>query len=176
MKQESIFINNQVSLDDLPTLDVTKFEPLEKKYLQVILLTAVITYSILILTALVLYFLLDQVKDFVLMGLILLIFLFMVNMFFIIKAFPFKGYALRERDIVYKKGWLSKRITTIPFNRVQHIDIKQGIIERSFHLSRLNLYTAGGQSSDLTIPGLLPERSKQLRGYILNMVIDDEEE
>ena len=112
MKQESIFMNNQVSLDDLPTLDVTKFEPLEKKYLQVILLTAVITYSILILTALVLYFLLDQVKDFVLMGLIVLIFLFMVNMFFIIKAFPFKGYALREHDIVYKKGWLSKKITT----------------------------------------------------------------
>jgi membrane protein YdbS with pleckstrin-like domain len=45
------------------------------------------------------------------------------------------GYAIREKDITYQSGWLWKSMTTIPFNRVQHCDIRQGLIDRQFGLA-----------------------------------------
>ena len=72
-------------------------------------------------------------------------------------VFHYMGYAIREKDITYKSGWLWKSMTTIPFNRVQHCDLRQGILDRRFGLSKLTIYTAGGQSTDLMNPGLLPD-------------------
>jgi membrane protein YdbS with pleckstrin-like domain len=77
------------------------------------------------------------------------------------------GYALREKDISLKSGWFWKSMVTIPFNRVQHCDIRQGVIDRQFGLSKLTIYTAGGQSADLMIPGLRPEVAEKLKTYIL---------
>ena len=94
----------------------------------------------------------------------------------ILITFPYKGYAIRQRDIIYKKGWLWKSVTTVPFNRVQHCDIKQGLIERQFNLSSLNVYTAGGQNSDLTIPGLEFEMAEKYKAFILKTISSDEEE
>ena len=92
-------------------------------------------------------------------------------------VFPYRGYAVRQHDIIYKKGWLWRSITTIPFQRVQHCDIKQGLIERYFGLSRLNVYTAGGQQSDLRIPGLQMEQAEKFKQFILKTIsLDDEEE
>lgn len=82
-------------------------------------------------------------------------------------SFSYMSYAIRERDISYKSGWLWKSMTTIPFNRVQHCDIKQGILDRRFGLSKLTIYTAGGQNTDLEIPGLLPDTAEKLKAFIL---------
>ncbi len=77
-----------------------------------------------------------------------------------------RSYALRERDLTYKKGWIFYSITTIPFNRIQHTEVSQGPIERKFSLSTLKIYTAGGSTSDLSIPGLEPEEAQALRDFI----------
>ena len=82
-------------------------------------------------------------------------------------VFHYMGYAIREKDITYKSGWLWKSMTTIPFNRVQHCDLRQGILDRRFGLSKLTIYTAGGQSTDLMIPGLLPDTAEKLKAFIL---------
>jgi hypothetical protein len=90
----------------------------------------------------------------------------------IYKGFVFKGYALRMHDILYKSGWLYKKQIAIPFNRIQHVDIRQGLFERAFGLSKLNVYTAGGQGSDITIPGLLDDDARKLKEYILRETTD----
>ena len=82
-------------------------------------------------------------------------------------SFQHMGYALREKDISFKSGLLWRSMTTVPFNRVQHCDLKQGILDRKFGLSKLTIYTAGGQSTDLMIPGLLPETAERLKTFIL---------
>lgn len=83
------------------------------------------------------------------------------------KDFKIRGYSLREKDIIYRKGVIFKTTTVIPFNRVQHVEIKQGPIARYFGLHTLAIYTAGGESSDLSIPGLLDETAQQLKAYII---------
>ena len=82
-------------------------------------------------------------------------------------SFTYMSYAIREKDISYKSGWLWKSMTTVPFNRVQHCDIKQGILDRHFGLAKLTIYTAGGANTDLEIPGLFPDTAEKLKAFIL---------
>lgn len=77
-----------------------------------------------------------------------------------------RSYALREKDLTYKKGWIFNSMVTIPFNRIQHTEISRGPIERKFELSTLKIYTAGGSTSDLSIPGLEVEEAQQLKDYV----------
>lgn len=88
-------------------------------------------------------------------------------------SFPFRGYAIRTHDITYRKGWLFRSRTTIPFNRIQHSEISQGPLDRRYHLSSLKIFTAGGSTSDLTIPGLLPEEAQRLHEFITGQTSAD---
>jgi membrane protein YdbS with pleckstrin-like domain len=81
-------------------------------------------------------------------------------------GFKSRSYALRQNDITYKKGWLFYSITTIPFNRIQHTEVSQGPLERKFTLCTLKIYTAGGSTSDLSVPGLEQDEAQQLRDFI----------
>ena len=89
-----------------------------------------------------------------------------LRLFLIERGYKILGYALRERDILFRRGIFFRTLTTLPFNRVQHCEIAEGIIERSFELSTLHVYTAGGESSDLSIPGLPRVTAERLKEYI----------
>ena len=88
----------------------------------------------------------------------------------IILGFPKKGYLLREQDVSYRSGLLFYKLTTIPFNRIQHVEVSQNIIEKGIGLSRVKVFTAGGSVSDLSIPGLLPDKAHQIESFLLAKV------
>ena len=90
--------------------------------------------------------------------------------------YDIKGYVIRTHDIAYRRGIFFRRVTTIPFSRMQHCEIQEGPMERLFGISTLLVFTAGGSSSDLAIPGLPPEEAGRLRNYILQKVNDAEGE
>lgn len=93
--------------------------------------------------------------------------IFMLLTFFgINKGYRRRSYALRDKDLTYKKGWIFYSTTTIPFNRIQHTEVSQGPLERRFELCSLKIYTAGGSTSDLSIPGLEEDEAQQLRDFI----------
>ena len=73
------------------------------------------------------------------------------------------GYAVRERDIIFKRGFLFEKTTVVPFNRVQHVSTNRGVMDKMLNLSTLNVFTAGGSGSDVTLPGLLPETASSLK-------------
>lgn len=81
-------------------------------------------------------------------------------------AYRKRAYALRTRDITYKKGWLFQSMISLPFNRIQHTEVSQGPLQRKYRLATLKIYTAGGSSSDLAIPGLDHSRAQELREFI----------
>lgn len=110
----------------------------------------------------------------ILLGIFLLLVSF--SFFVVIRGFSQKGFAIREKDISYKSGLFWKTVVNIPFNRVQHAEVKQGPIERFYNLSQLRIFTAGGSSSDLKIPGLLPGQAESLKRLIVNKVSIDEQE
>ena len=83
-------------------------------------------------------------------------------------ALPRCGYALRERDMVYRHGVIFRKVTTVPFNRIQHVEVSHGPIDRRFGIGTLKLYTAGGSGGDLSVGGLPTETAERLRDFILS--------
>jgi uncharacterized membrane protein YdbT with pleckstrin-like domain len=82
-------------------------------------------------------------------------------------GYNIRGYILRERDLLHRRGVIFKTITSIPFNRVQHCEVSQGPIQRFFGLNTLQVFTAGGSNSDLSIPGLKGEQAQKIKEFIL---------
>lgn len=76
------------------------------------------------------------------------------------------GYAAADRELSVRRGVLMQVQTVVPFGRVQHIDVSQGPIERSFGVARLVLHTAGTASAEVVLPGLTRETAERLRDEI----------
>jgi len=76
-------------------------------------------------------------------------------------------YLLRELDVHVQRGLWWRKTTSVGINRVQHLELTQGPLERMLGLSRLILYTAGGIQSDLVIPGLATKTAAQLKIQLL---------
>jgi membrane protein YdbS with pleckstrin-like domain len=83
------------------------------------------------------------------------------------------GYALRENEVLVRSGVLFRRWTSIPFQRIQHLDTRQGPIERMLGLARLQIYTASGMSADGSIPGLAQGTAEGLRDLLSKRGGDD---
>ena len=83
---------------------------------------------------------------------------------------PRRGYAVRDKDIVFKSGVFWRSITAVPFNRVQHVETSNTPLDRKFGLANLQIFTAGGSGGDLSVSGLGADTAEQLRIYILEKV------
>ncbi len=164
------FQNLSVNPDELPSVKATAFNSIEKDYLKVSLISSGLFFLILLVGAFCIIFFNDDIEGTlqvyaISLGAIALLWIF--NISYMVKAFPRKQYALRERDVIYTKGLLWWERTSIPFNRIQHAELKQGPLDRLFKLHSLKIFTAGGQSSDLVIPGLREETASKLKEFVL---------
>lgn len=83
---------------------------------------------------------------------------------------PRIGYAVRERDIIYKSGILWHTVTAVPFNRIQHVEKSSTPLDRRFNIATLQLFTAGGSGGDLRIHGLPAKAAEKLRFFILKKI------
>ena len=170
MNEQQVFLNRQVELSRLPQVGQVHYHPLQKSYQHLRLLTTVLTLVVMMVASGVVLSVTEVPGWVPFAGVGFWLLILMVSLLFIIKGFPHMGYAVRERDRLYK------RQTTIPFTRIQHVDVRQGVLERSYDLGKLNIYTAGGQGSDLSIPGLRFDEAQRLKAFILGKVTEDEEE
>ena len=175
-ENKELFTNPQLLPENLPIADQLDIIPLEPVYKTVRYVSGSIIAIIMILVVWIYVMAESRIwpYGFYLAGLVTLFAGWIVVYHGI--SYHYMGYALREKDISFKSGWLWRSMTTIPFNRVQHCDLKQGILDRRFGLSRLTIYTAGGQSTDLMIPGLNPETAERLKTYILRSTEQSKEE
>lgn len=83
---------------------------------------------------------------------------------------PRIGYAIRDKDIIYKSGVFWQTVTAIPFNRIQHVEKSSTPLDRRFGVATLQLFTAGGSGGDLKIHGLPAQLAEKLRVFILEKV------
>ena len=173
----SSFTNNQVHLEDVPQLAVLEYSKLKPAYRNVSLISTTLFFVVFAAVSFGFRFSDNEIFTeksvyiFSVLGT-----LYLLSMLMAYLGFKKKSYALRERDIVYNKGLIWQSSTVIPFNRVQHCEISQGPIERLFGLSELKIFTAGGSSSDMSIPGLDPDTANRVKEYIVLKTGNDEEE
>ncbi len=164
-----IFSNLEIDLDGLPKTETIDYQQLSPAYPRVSYIGNLIFFAIF-LGGLLGTINFSEAGNYLAFQYGSLIFWFLwlvLAMWLVRRSYQIQGYALREKDIIHRKGVVFRRTTVIPFNRVQHCEVKQGPIERAFDLHTLEIYTAGGQSSDLSIPGLQGELAQQLKEFII---------
>ena len=73
------------------------------------------------------------------------------------------AFVVREHDLIVRQGVLFRQWSSIPHRRIQHVDTRQGPLERALGIARLQVFTAAGISADGSIPGLDESRANTLR-------------
>ncbi len=72
------------------------------------------------------------------------------------------GYAERDDDLLVRRGVLVRRLSVVPYGRMQYVDVTAGPLDRRLGLARVTLHTAAA-ASDASIPGLLRDEATRLR-------------
>lgn len=80
----------------------------------------------------------------------------------IVRAVLAWGYAERDRDLLVRHGLLIRRLSIVPYARMQFVDVTAGPLERLFGLATVQLHTAAA-ASDARVPGLPPAEAARLR-------------
>ncbi|MGH3737304.1 MAG: PH domain-containing protein [Micromonosporaceae bacterium] len=80
----------------------------------------------------------------------------------VIRAVRSWGYRERADELLVRHGLLIRRLSIVPYGRMQFVDVSAGPIERAFGLATVQLHTAAA-ATDAAIPGLEPETAARLR-------------
>jgi membrane protein YdbS with pleckstrin-like domain len=83
------------------------------------------------------------------------------------------GYDMGDEQLRVLRGFLWRTDTIVPFNRIQHIDVAQGPLQRLFDLSTLIVHTAGTHNSIVTLPGLATIDAEAMRETIKGHIRQD---
>lgn len=78
------------------------------------------------------------------------------------------GYVERADDLVVTHGALFKRLTVVPYGRMQLVDVEAGPIARSFGLVSVKLHTAAA-TTDAKVCGLVPSVAAALRDRLTQL-------
>lgn len=78
------------------------------------------------------------------------------------------GYQLREDDLLFRRGLMFQRFVSVPYGRMQLVDINRGPVARAVGLSELKFVTAAAATA-VTIPGLPEADAESLRDELVSL-------
>ncbi|MGY0233076.1 PH domain-containing protein [Longispora urticae] len=81
---------------------------------------------------------------------------------FLVRQIRSWGYAERDADLLVRHGLLIRRLSIVPYARMQFVDVAVGPVERMFGLATVQMHTAA-VGADATVPGLAPAEAVRLR-------------
>lgn len=171
-----LFDNQTISLENLPPIVSEDFKAIEKRFKYFLHIRNFLLIAIVSVAIIVVHIFKDTgLEAWYFASAYISIFVFWVLSFLFVElGFPRKSYLLRQHDLIYRTGFLMQKMTAIPKNRIQHVEIRQSVFLRIFNLSKLVIYTAGGSSSDLSISGLNPEDADLLKEHISKAISEHE--
>lgn len=72
------------------------------------------------------------------------------------------GYLERDDDLLVRRGVLLRRLSVVPYGRMQFVDVTAGPLDRRLGLATVTMHTAAA-ASDASVPGLRAEEAARLR-------------
>jgi membrane protein YdbS with pleckstrin-like domain len=78
------------------------------------------------------------------------------------------GYAERAEDLLVRRGVMFRRMSVIPYGRMQYVEVTAGPFERAFGLATVQMHTAAA-ASDARIPGLPAAEAGRLRDQLTSL-------
>lgn len=164
------FQNNVVPT--LPDITEVPFKNIDKNYLKVILINFFLVFLFFLGATVALneFVFPDEFDPYVLTLYIIIISFFGLIFMYFLVSFPRRKFALRDKDISYKTGVFIKTLTTVPFSRIQHVEIDEKPVSRIFGLAAISVYTAGDSSDDLVVKGIKKVEALQIKEFITNKI------
>lgn len=163
------FQNDVIPPDQLPRYESAALTPIDRRYRHVILWNWIFTV-VIVASLLVLFFVADSLRTYKWIAVSVASILVLVWGLLQLKALARRSYAVRRHDIIFRHGILSVSTTIIPFNRIQHVAVREGPISRLYGLAAVHLYTAGGSAADLRLNGLRKETAESIKQAILERI------
>lgn len=165
------FTNETIDLDTLPKYEETPLTKPDRKYWKVITINLSILLALMAI-GLGLFTLLNENLSAHWILLTVLFIVFTVLLYLIFRtSFKRRGFALREKDVLYKSGIIAEKTTIIPLNRIQHVALNEGMLSRMFGLGTLQIYTASGSSGEMRIAGIEIEQARAIKEALVQRVI-----
>ncbi len=160
------FTNETLDVSKLPRYESVAFVPLSASYWKVILLQLLIL--LLIVVGVVLYVVLNQPEVIPYLGFLTGSWVFALVLSRI--SFNKKAFAFREHDVLYRSGVIATSTIVIPYNRIQHVALHEGVFSRMFGLAKIEIFTAGGNSGDIEIPGIKKHQAEDIKQLLMGKI------
>ena len=168
--------NVQIRIEDImqeiQPVDELEFEPVDHRYRSVQLILTGLGYILAAAFALLLLLVDDCI--WCILAECVIAAAMVVNLIIANKAWKFKGYALRENDITYRSGLVFAKTTTIPYDRLQQVSVKQNPVSKLFSMYSVEVFNGAQGMASLTIPGLTEERANQIKDILIQKLKNDE--
>lgn len=78
------------------------------------------------------------------------------------------SYQERDADLLVARGVLIRRLSVVPYGRMQFVDVTAGPVDRLFRVATVRLHTAAA-ASDARIPGLERDEAARLRDRLASL-------
>jgi hypothetical protein len=91
-----------------------------------------------------------------------------LSSWFVRNRFRAWRYQERHEDLIVARGVMVRRLSVVPYGRMQFVEVTSGPMERLFKLSTVKLHTAAA-ASDARIPGLELDESARLRDRLTEL-------
>lgn len=110
---------------------------------------------------------------------IIIIILAILTFFWSKLAYNFFSYRLTDRGVEIKRGVIWQHQYTIPYERIQNIDIHRGIFARLLNLSVIGIQTAGAAAAygrypvrryEGSLPGLAKDEAERLKEDLVKKI------
>lgn len=164
------FTNETIDTQQLPRFETVVFTPLQPAYWKVLLVNLTVFFSVLAIALAVGLIYNEDISQNYLLFLVLYALLLVVSVFFTRLGFRKKGYAFRNHDVLYRSGIIATNTIVIPYNRVQHVALHEGFVSRMFQLAKVEIFTAGGNSGDIEIPGIAKEEAENIKQLLMGKI------
>jgi len=86
-------------------------------------------------------------------------------LWFVRNRFRSWSYQERDEDLIVQRGVMVRRLSVVPYGRMQFVDVTAGPVDRLFRLATVRLHTAAA-ASDARIPGLERDEAARLRDQL----------
>lgn len=166
------FTNETIDTNQLPKFEKVTFTRLHSNYIKVVVINLVVIIGILILVPTVISILEPKLfsgRVWLILGVIIPLLSAFIIVFSII-GFQKKRFAFRDHDVLFKHGIIAENTIVIPYNRIQHVALHEGLVSRYFGLAKIEIFTAGGSSSDIEIPGIEKEHAENIKQLLMGKI------
>jgi membrane protein YdbS with pleckstrin-like domain len=79
------------------------------------------------------------------------------------------AYQVGDVDVRVMHGWWTRSVAVVLHSRIQHVDTRQGPIERAMGLATVVVFTAGSVGAMVAIPGLALADAEALRDRLAHL-------